>query len=544
MKKLYLLLLLFASVKLLGNNVQINNLSIVGDDPINGYAFVQFDLSWDNSWRSEENWDAVWLFVKYRANNGEWRHAWLNNTGNNDGSGTNAVMDIGLKNDKIPYDDTTNPGIGCMVYRSTTGSGPFFVTSMQLRWNYRANGVFSSTGIELKVFAIEMVLVPGGPFWVGDGGDFVNKGSFRKVESNTPVEITATSTVIKCQNSFYDDAQLEGSGIWIDGDEGISRSAATATDINPDYPTGFRGYYCMKYEISQGQYRDFLNTLTRIQQNARTASDILGTNVTNRYIMSNTENMINRNGLRCDGILTSDDPIEIYCDLNGNGIKNEVFDGEWIACNFLSWDDGVAFSDWCGLRPMTELEFEKTCRGPLTPITNEYAWGTTGAANTSYSLSFAGTAFEGISTGYSTNVGNANIPATRDSIYGPVRVGIFSANSLNNNRISSGSGYYGAMELTGNVVERTVTLGNYPGRTYTGLHGDGNLGENGSANVSFWPGGQSFGGSGIRGGSWSIGSFDLFISGRELSSVSLNTSRQSHNGFRGCRSVPPSGNGY
>jgi hypothetical protein len=26
---------------------------------------------------------------------------------------------------------------------------------------------------------------------------------------------------------------------------------------------------------------------------------------------------------------------------------------------------------------MTELEYEKACRGPLMPVANEYAWGTT-----------------------------------------------------------------------------------------------------------------------------------------------------------------------
>ena len=31
--------------------------------------------------------------------------------------------------------------------------------------------------------------------------------------------------------------------------------------------------------------------------------------------------------------------------------------------NWISWDDGLAFADWAGLRPMTELEFTKAARG-------------------------------------------------------------------------------------------------------------------------------------------------------------------------------------
>ena len=38
--------------------------------------------------------------------------------------------------------------------------------------------------------------------------------------------------------------------------------------------------------------------------------------------------------------------------------------------------DGAAYADWSGLRPMTELEFEKACRGNQTPVANEFAWGT------------------------------------------------------------------------------------------------------------------------------------------------------------------------
>ena len=32
----------------------------------------------------------------------------------------------------------------------------------------------------------------------------------------------------------------------------------------------------------------------------------------------------------------------------------------------LSWEDGITFAAWAGLRPLTELEFEKVTRGPMT----------------------------------------------------------------------------------------------------------------------------------------------------------------------------------
>ncbi len=47
------------------------------------------------------------------------------------------------------------------------------------------------------------------------------------------------------------------------------------------------------------------------------------------------------------------------------------------ACNRVLWHDGATYADWAGLRPMTELECEKACRGPVYPVTGEYAWGNT-----------------------------------------------------------------------------------------------------------------------------------------------------------------------
>jgi formylglycine-generating enzyme required for sulfatase activity len=298
----------------------------------------------------------------------------------------------------------------------------------------------------------------------------------------------------------------------------------------------------MKYEISQGQYRDFLNTLTRDQQNARTASDISGTSVTNRYLLTNTSAIQLRNGLRCDASLPASGPIEVYCDLDGDGIKNESTDGEWLACYFLSWADGAAYLDWSGLRPLTELEYEKVCRGPSAAVAGEYAWGTTGIAVNPYTLSAAGQATEGIGVNYSATSGNASYVTTDGSIDGPLRVGIFAANGLNTGRVSSGAGYYGAMELSGNCQERPVTIGNAAGRNYTGMHGNGMLTANGIADVLNWPN-TTGSGAGFRGGDYGNSPTALRVSDRLAGSLP-NSDRIDSSSIRGCRSVKPSAEGY
>jgi formylglycine-generating enzyme required for sulfatase activity len=535
---LTMIMVMFMFLALRANNISVTNVAITDDNP-DGYALVRFDLSWENSWRVSDgpsNWDAAWVFVKYRVSGGEWRHAWLNDSGHDDGTGTAATMDIGLKNDKLAFDASTNPGIGAMVYRSATGHGSFAATGMTLRWNYGANGI-SYGDVEVKVFGVEMVLIPEGPYWLGDG---VSTGTFRQVGSNTPFQVTTNGAAVKANDNCCGDTQLNGVGIWLDGDGGISKSLSTEGDMNVDYPTGYRGYYMMKYEISQGQYRDFLNTLTRAQQNARTATDISGTSITNRYVMSVSSWLQWRNSLRCDANLAATGPVTIYCDLDGDGIANEENDGEWLACNFMSWDDGISYLDWSGLRPMTELEYEKACRGPNAAVGGEFAWGNTLIAGSAYSLSSAGRADEGISENYSTSSGNASYSTTDGSIDGPLRVGIFSGNGLNSGRMSSGAGYYGVMEMSGNLWERVVTVGNTTGRSYEGEHGDGELSTLGLGNETSWPVGGL--GGGFRGGDWFDGSDVLRVSDRN-SAADVYSFRGSNSGFRGCRSVAAAAGG-
>jgi formylglycine-generating enzyme required for sulfatase activity len=214
----------------------------------------------------------------------------------------------------------------------------------------------------------------------------------------------------------------------------------------------------------------------------------------------------------------------------------------YVACNFLSWMDGAAYSDWAGLRPMTELEFEKACRGLETPVANEYAWGTATVAGNAYTLENDNATNEGIASNYSTSTGNASYDITDGSIDGPLRVGIFAANADNQGRITAGASYYGIMELSGNLWERAVTVGNATGRDFTGLHGNGALSTNGHANETAWPGltsGEVTGatGSGFRGGSWNSAATYMRVSARFYAAFS-NSNRVNNYGFRAVRVAP------
>ena len=127
---------------------------------------------------------------------------------------------------------------------------------------------------------------------------------------------------------------------------------------------------------------------------------------------------------------------------------------------------------------MTELEFEKACRGSGSLLFQE---SMPGEQLQIVSL----TGFDGID---GSGTEKAIPPEANTSfqriIQGPVRIGIFEGKPT---RELSGASYYGVMDLSGNVVEMAVTVGNNAGRNFTGNHGDGELTDQGSANVPSWP---------------------------------------------------------
>ena len=69
-QKITLLLILCIVQKSLANNIQLSNINITGQNTTSDFTMVQFDLTWENSWRvssGPSNWDAAWVFVKFRV---------------------------------------------------------------------------------------------------------------------------------------------------------------------------------------------------------------------------------------------------------------------------------------------------------------------------------------------------------------------------------------------------------------------------------------------------------------------------------------------
>ncbi|HBG60766.1 MAG TPA: hypothetical protein DDX37_02840 [Candidatus Omnitrophica bacterium] len=529
--------LLLSTSMAFANNIEIENVSLADKDAVGNTYDIEFDISWDNSWyygsSSPDNYDAAWVFAKFSKYSGgawsEWAHCTLSSNDTDHVAPAGSTIDVGL----------TTTGKGVFIHRDSPGNGSNNWDNAQIRWAYGADGVGDFENVRIKVFGIEMVYVPQGPFYIGDtdndqnGNFFTADGSFVEDEVGLP-QYTITSegaiTVGTTAGNLYYDAETGTTG-------------DQAGPIPALFPKGYNDFYIMKYELTQGQYVDFLNTLNGTQQANRISAVTAGTFMDD--VAPGAGAPQDRNGVVCKVAPVSAKPGVYANDLDNDGVYNESTDGKWIAANYLSWMDGAAYADWAALRPFTELEFEKAARGPQLMVDDEYAWGSTeitqaeGNPPTNF-----GEASEVPTT---TGNGLCNYDGAGTDTIGPLRVGFAATGATN--RIQSGGGYYGAMELSGNVWEQPVTVGNdtlgpqVGGRAFDGAQGNGALSAGGFADVETWPGYNTgttivdgARGSGLRGGGWANSTYNL-VSDRQFSALG-SSDRQLHIGFRCARTAP------
>jgi formylglycine-generating enzyme required for sulfatase activity len=489
------------------SNIQVTNPTL--GTLSSGSTTVTFDVTWTNSWRhtgggapAPNNWDAAWVFVKFRKNGGDWAHASLNNTGHSSGTGTAATIGVGYPDTNSSFNIATNPGVGVFLYRSGDGSGTFSATGASLSWNYSQDGVITSDSVEIRVFAIEMVYTPEGSFFAGDNA--TSFASFKQGSSDTDPWYIGSEGAITTAN-----AAGTGTGLAETAAEyyypGQGDAAGSVFTIPAAFPKGYQAHYMMKGEISQGQWVVFFNTLTATQKSTRDITVSKGDTLNLRNNVSWTS-----------GDATLPD--------QGSGA---TYQG--VAMSYISWADLTAYLDWSGLRPMSELEFERAGRGPYRAVSGEYAWGSTSLTQAT-SISNAGLPSERAQSGANLAYGY------HASVQGPLRVGSF-ASEVGITRIGAGAGYYGAMDLSGNLLERPVTVGNSTGRSFEGrYHGNGALDSSGDPNVSTWPG-TGVTGSGLRGGAWNSSSSTARLSFR-ASAASADSGRNINLGGRGVRVAP------
>jgi len=498
---------------------------------------VRFDLAWGDTWRADwkepaatgvtgqempvESWSAAWVFAKYRLPGRE-KDGYFPATLASDRAAhtapEEAALDVGL---------TGGKGMGAFIYRAGSGQGPLDLTDVSLSWLSGADGVTNPAEADLKVFAIEMVYVPRGAFTVGSGG--AESGSF------TDGSWTDGDTIPFRVDADWSGPVAEGSTARRIG--GASGRLWGVSEFGPDtigpegalvngYPTGYEPFYCMRYEVTRGQFTAFLNTLSSAAFAATSGGDSSHAGATytavGRYALS--------------GVWPNFTAAKPY-----------------QACNLLSWWDSAQFAAWSGLRPMTELEYEKASRGPRQPAPNAFAWGTTAIARTEYTATGEGTSAERMAGNDDPGIGNAHYELTMPAYFGgptrggvsaipgsPMRAGIFA--TPESGRVAAGASYWGILDLSGNVREQVVTVGNARGRLFEGSHGAGTVDV-----PADWPpisGSDLAIGTGYRGGFFGDLPSPLRTSDRSRAVFKhreasfSRESRSEANGWRGARTAP------
>lgn len=347
----------------------------------------------------------------------------------------------------------TADGKGAWIYRNADGIGDVNFTAAQLRWNYGADGVLDNENVEIKVFAVEMVYVPQSAYNLGNSSAESNKLRDGLVDTWFPIASEAAITCGTAAGNLYAAASFLNSGT-----------------IPAAFPKGYNAFWTMKYEFSKQQYLDFLNTLDQTNATARNNIGATGT------------------------------------------VPNMVVTQPERAAQGFSPLNVLAWLDWAAMRPMTEFEYEKACRGGNnTPSPLEFAWGNTTITPIA-TVTNSGAANE------TWGSGNANYGGGPGAA---VRCGALATAS--SNRTTSGATFYGAMEMSGNVYELTIFAGNAAGRTFTGLHGDGILNATAEANTVNWPTSANNFSVTYRGGYFANGAPQLQICDRSAGGAEYTT---------------------
>lgn len=386
-----------------GGQARVTRAVVSDINPDARTAMINLDVGWTNSWSNATNWDAVWVFVKFRAPGmTSWEHAALSNRSTDHHPGAGARI------------DAVHDGRGVFITSATEHSGNVAYTQNKLLWNIgnTMQNVVADAKFEIVAYAIEMVYIPPGPFQLGAVGKA--PGHFYKVTDSGETDKAYT-------------LDAEGDSIVIGPEPGqlcytVSPYGGPRTYDNPSFayagsrrgelrgsfPKGVAAFYAMKSPLSPRHYQDFLKNLPEHQAKRRTPNGAIA-----------------------------------HWGLNGG----KSLDSSMIC---LFWSDMLAFADWAGLRPLTEFEYEKMCRGTA-----------------------------------------ASPAKSAGSPYWAVDEPVESKSEW----------------------ERFVTVGLASGRAFTGRHGDGSLNTVGDADVRDWPGVDSTPASEASGSGNSWPSVDILGSG-------------------------------
>ncbi|MDO8802818.1 MAG: formylglycine-generating enzyme family protein [Elusimicrobiota bacterium] len=373
---------------------------------------------------------ADWVFVKFSTQagaDGSWNHATLTGGSAGAGAALTAASD--------------NKG----VFLNHTANSAYWTAGNTLIWNFGADAVVLAK-VRVKVFAVSMVRVPSGSF-------VYNVGNLGGTTSNN---IAGPKTV---DSNLTDDLPAGAPAGW---------------------PNGYNSFYMGRYEITQGQYADFLNTVW-----SSTAAALYSSDVAYGHNMTNVGSYPNK-----------------YAAVDPNAAKN-----------YVSYADAWGYLSWAGLRPPTEMEWEKAGRD-IGGDSRTYPWGDTAPDLTTYAPPNEGGTCIRRFMNYNNTAGCAKV----------LDVGRYMSGDVYRTAAETGASPWGIADLAGNVWELTINCS----WASVPLNGDGTLNLPASWPV---PGAAT---AGIRGGCWNDYASYGRVSDRSLASWAY-TARSNYVGSRAAR---------
>ncbi|MBM4163340.1 MAG: hypothetical protein FJ222_02715 [Lentisphaerae bacterium] len=327
-------------------DVTCKNVRIAPRDPET--ATITVDLAWRPSWRNGENHDAAWIFFKVRAEGAtDWQHVRLkaDRVLNPPGYGcaqSNKKMDF-----LVP--DGADGFTGLFIRRATQGSkSSVDMQGVTAVWDLAGTpGITPETKVQVGAFGLIMVYVSEGPYFLGSGGT-ESYGFYQYTDGKQvamPYRVTHSAAI---------PTGKQAGQLWARGAE-----PQDGGEIPSTFPNGYGAFYCAYNPLSGSQYTHFLNLLTPEQATERyhaSPEDVGPGKTTGHYMPWTGE--IHRTG-------TSSNYTYKFVHYRPDARMKHT------GIRWLSWADSAAYMAWAGLRPMTELEYEKAMRGPRRPIPDE-----------------------------------------------------------------------------------------------------------------------------------------------------------------------------
>lgn len=306
MRFLRIVLLFFIVSPVMADHLQMGEISYSS-------GTVSVKLSWANSWRNEYNYDAVYIFGKFRSDDTkEWAHLlWGENVEEH-------VAETGYR--ILPV----NGGRGVLVFREGEGQGKAEVR-ISLKFRSDFSGVPGEP--EFSLHGIEMVYVPTAPYFRND--------STLCTGYDESFNLLAPEGVLNFYAMKYELSQ-EQYVVFLNQ---LNRSA--------------------QYTRTIGGLLDGLEEGNYVFGNLRTAPEHRNGIVLHRRPSRSGE------------------PYVFACNLGTADVPGSLADGQGVTCNYLSPADLLAYADWSGLRPLSEGEYEKmgAWSYPVLHTGTEYAWG-------------------------------------------------------------------------------------------------------------------------------------------------------------------------